>query len=145
MSNWPVLPTGSSLTSSSPCDVRLDLPARANQVVLARHIMAALAESLRFPVAMVEDVKLAVTEACTNVVRHAYTEDEGRLQVAAAAADGELVVSVMDEGHGLRPVARPPDAIGGMGLPLMAALTQDLAIEQGGTGTTVRMSFAASE
>lgn len=145
MQNWPVLPSGSPLAAASPCDVRLDLPAHAEQVVLARHVVAALAESLRFSVAKVEDVKLAVTEACTNVVRHAYADaGDGRLQVSAGTTDGELVVQVVDGGRGLHPTPCE-DAIGGLGLPLMAALTQDLAIEQGGSGTTVRMSFAATE
>src|SRR5918992_627110 len=57
-------------------DIRLTLPARPENVAVVRHVLGALAEALALPPALVDDVRLAVTEACTNVVRHAY-EGEG--------------------------------------------------------------------
>ena len=148
MSNWAAPPSRPPVAGDLPCDVRLDLPADAEQVVIARHVVAALAESLRFSQTLIEDVKLAVTEACTNVVRHAYAPcGDGRLRIAAAAKEDALEVRVIDDGSGISLGPRL-DGPGGLGLPLMAALTKDLAIERsgaGGSGTVIRMSFAATE
>src|SRR5919199_5329183 len=68
-----------SLESRMPgqrSDVRLTLPSRPENVAVIRHMLGAFAETLRLPPDLVEDMRLAVTEACTNVVRHAYREDE---------------------------------------------------------------------
>src|SRR4051812_46113194 len=100
------------------CDVHLTLPARAENVVLVRRVIGALAESMSMPQARVEDIKLAVTEACTNVVRHAYKDDPGRLDVVAVAARGGLDVVVTDDGGGIQPRAQTGGS--GLGLPLMA-------------------------
>jgi anti-sigma regulatory factor (Ser/Thr protein kinase) len=123
--------------------IRLTALARPESVVLVRRAVAALAEAQRFPPARVDDVKLAVTEACTNVVRHAYSGGEGTLEVAVIPGDGSLEVVVADRGGGLR-----PDASGGgtgLGLPLIAALANTLEIQnRPGSGTGVRMCFGAA-
>jgi serine/threonine-protein kinase RsbW len=123
------------------CDVRLTLPARAENVVLVRHVVAALAEALRLPPALIEDVKLAVTEACTNVVRHAYAGSEGPLEVRLEPEDGDaLTVVVTDHGEGMRP-GRSDDGPG-LGLPLIAALAHQLEIRrEPDNGSRVRMQF----
>ena len=56
-------------------DVRLTLPARPENVAVVRHVLGAFAEALQLPEPTIEDMRLAVTEACTNVVRHAYSTD----------------------------------------------------------------------
>jgi anti-sigma regulatory factor (Ser/Thr protein kinase) len=126
------------------CDVHLILAAIAENVVLVRHVIGALAESIALPKERVEDIKLAVTEACTNVVRHAYSTETGSLDVAAVA-DGEgLHVVVTDEGEGIR----HPQAEGGpgLGLPLMAAVAYEFEIDDSRAGgTSVRMSFPIGE
>lgn len=115
--------------------------------MLVRSVVGALATSLGFPDRCIHDVRLAVTEACTNVVRHAYPGPPaapGLLAVAATAARGALTVTVADHGTGLRP--RLDTGPGGLGLPLMAALAESVEFEDtDGKGTTVRLSFAGSE
>ncbi len=157
MENGPALIDGSSPRPSgrrfgsgepvAPCDVRLNLSADAEQVVLVRSVVGALAVALGFPDRSIHDVRLAVTEACTNVVRHAYPGPPtapGRLDVAARATSGALTVTVADQGIGLRP--RMATGPGGLGLPLMAALAESVEFEDTpGKGTTVRLSFAAAE
>ena len=59
-------------------DVKLTLPARPENVSVIRHVLGAFAEALRLPDDLVEDLRLAVTEACTNVVRHAYPPERHR-------------------------------------------------------------------
>src|SRR3954447_14316840 len=86
------------------CEIRLTLPARAENVALVRHVVGALAEAVHLSPAVVEDVKLAVTEACTNVVRHAYAGREGALEVEVEPTQDEsLTVVVTDHGRGLQP------------------------------------------
>ncbi len=111
--------------------------------MLVRHVTGALAEAIGLDPPTVEDVRLAVTEACTNVVRHAYSSGPGRLEVAAVTGDGGLVVMVADDGDGIRP--RPFGGTPGLGLPLMAAVAHEFEIQQRRRGTRVRMSFHGSE
>jgi len=88
-----------------------------------------------------DSVRLAVSEAVTNVVRHAYCDDRGLIQVMACVVHGELWVLVDDDGRGLR---APSDSPGlGLGLALIATSADGLDIfERGGGGTAVRMRFA---
>jgi anti-sigma regulatory factor (Ser/Thr protein kinase) len=125
------------------CDIRLTLPARAGNVVLVRHVVGALAEALKMPPALVEDVKLAVTEACTNVVRHAYSGREGPIEVEVEPQGDSLTVVVMDHGEGIRP---NPSAGGpGLGLPLIAALAHQLEIEhEPERGSRISMQFRSA-
>jgi anti-sigma regulatory factor (Ser/Thr protein kinase) len=110
------------------CDIRLTLPAHAENVVLVRAVVGALAEALKLPPTLIEDIRLAVTEACTNVVRHAYAGREGPLEVFVEPYDAKcLTVVVTDHGHGIRP--NPASGGPGLGLPLIAALTSQLEIE----------------
>jgi anti-sigma regulatory factor (Ser/Thr protein kinase) len=67
---------------ATPSPVRLSLPARARNVAVVRRALEAVAEELALPRRLVEDMRLAVTEACTNVVRHAYAGDEADDQSA---------------------------------------------------------------
>jgi serine/threonine-protein kinase RsbW len=127
------------MTMSS--DVRLTLPARPENVAVIRHVMGAFAEALQLPPDLVEDMRLAVTEACTNVVRHAYHDGEpGPIDVVIRPNGDELELIVSDEGAGIGP---SPDLAGpGLGLPLIAALADHVEIEHGRSrGSRLAMSF----
>ncbi|MEZ5122651.1 MAG: ATP-binding protein [Solirubrobacterales bacterium] len=107
-------------------DVQLTLPARAENVAVVRHALGGLGEALELDPQVLSDVKLAVTEACTNVVVHAYANGEGPMEVAATVEDAALRVTVRDEGIGILP---RPDSPGlGLGLPLIATLTESLEL-----------------
>ena len=89
------------------------------------------------------DVAIAVTEAATNAVVHAYIESEqlGTVRVTAAVLDGELRVTVADKGRGLLPRSDSPGL--GLGLPLIGDLATSFEIADGdGGGTELRMSFS---
>ncbi len=88
----------------------------------------------------VGDIKLAVSEAATNAVVHAYRESEGLLQVRAHVAGHELIVIVCDTGSGLAPRSDSPGL--GLGMPLMASVTSSFRIVSQGVGTEVHMAFA---
>jgi serine/threonine-protein kinase RsbW len=123
-------------------DVRLNLPARPENVAVVRHVLGAFAEALHLPVDVVEAVRLAVTEACTNVVRHAYdgAGEPGQLEIIVRPAGEVLQVIVSDHGRGIGP---SPDTAGpGLGLPLIAALVDSLEIQHAPrAGSRLAMSF----
>jgi anti-sigma regulatory factor (Ser/Thr protein kinase) len=107
-------------------DVQLTLPARAENVAVVRHALGGLGEALALHPQTLSDVKLAVTEACTNVVVHAYGDGEGSMEVAASVDGDALRVTVRDEGMGIVP---RPDSPGlGLGRPLIATLTESLEL-----------------
>jgi serine/threonine-protein kinase RsbW len=125
-------------------DIRLTVPARPENVAVVRHVLGALAEALAMPPALIDDMRLAVTEACTNVVRHAYDgERDGTIDVVVRPRGDALEVTVADEGRGLGP---SPDTAGpGLGLPLIAALADDVEIERDrGRGSRLVMRFLRS-
>jgi serine/threonine-protein kinase RsbW len=121
-------------------DFELTLPARAENVAVVRHAFGGLGDAFDVPDHALADVKLAVTEACTNVVVHAYPDGDGPMAISAGLSDTALVVVVADEGRGILP---RPDSPGlGLGLPLIATLASSLEL---GTNdrdeTEVRMTF----
>jgi anti-sigma regulatory factor (Ser/Thr protein kinase) len=85
-------------------------------------------------------VRLAVSEAATNAVVHAYRDSDGQLEVRAHVDAGDLVVVVADNGSGLAP---RPDSPGlGLGMPLMATVTSRFQVVSKDGGTEVHMAFA---
>jgi serine/threonine-protein kinase RsbW len=123
--------------------LQMTLPARPENISVVRRLLGALGETLRLDSNLLEDVRLAVTEACTNVVRHAYGEDEhGTMELVVTPSEEGVRVVVGDRGRGLGP---SPDTRGpGLGLPLIAALADTVEIERRapGTGSRVAMSFS---
>ena len=126
-------------------EVRLTMPARAEGVGVVRQALAGMADALAFDAAVVADMKMAVTEACTNVVVHAYEGEEGTLEVEMLADEATLTIVVRDWGTGIqpRPHRREAPALG-LGLPLIAALSDSFEL-RGSTnsGAEVRMTFLA--
>jgi serine/threonine-protein kinase RsbW len=121
-------------------DLELMLPARPENVAVARHAIGGFADVLEMPDQTLADVKLAVTEACTNVVVHAYPSGEGPMGLRASVDDGVLRVVVVDEGRGILPRADSPGL--GLGLPLIATLAESLELGTGANEETeVRMTF----
>lgn len=122
--------------------LELALPARAENVAIVRHAFGALGEACEVDEQTLADLRLAVTEACTNVVVHAYPDgQEGPLEVQAALAGQHLTVVVRDEGEGIGP---RPDSPGlGLGLPLIASLADTVQLGRDEEGRTeVRMGFS---
>jgi serine/threonine-protein kinase RsbW len=123
-------------------DVKLTLPARPENVSVIRHVLGAFGEALRLDDELVEDLRLAVTEACTNVVRHAYPPDQtGPVEISIQPLEEHVSVIVSDHGRG---IGTSSDTTGpGLGLPLIAAIADvvDLQPVQGG-GSRVAMTFS---
>src|SRR3954468_7630410 len=123
-------------------DVKLTLPARPENVSVIRHVLGAFAEALRLPDDLVEDLRLAVTEACTNVVRHAYpAERPGTVEISIVPTEDQVSVVVADSGRG---IGSSSDTTGpGLGLPLIAAIADEVELlPVPGGGSRVAMTFA---
>ena len=127
--------------SSPPAsDVRLSLPARPENVAVVRHVIGAFGDVLDLSERMLADIRLAVTEACTNVVRHAYDEDGGRMDIEIHPCSDRLEIVVADTGRGIAPST---DRLGpGLGLPMIAHLADSVEIDRTvHAGSRVAMSF----
>jgi serine/threonine-protein kinase RsbW len=123
-------------------EVTLALPARPENVAVVRQALAGVADALEIEVALAADMKIAVTEACTNAVLHAYDDMDGPLEVRMRRLDGQLAVAVRDRGPGFKPLpAERDESPLGFGLALIASLADAFAIRGGTHGTEVEMSF----
>lgn len=127
--------------------VRLSFPAKSDYLLLARLVLSGLARDVQIDDELLADLKLAVTEACGNAVRHAYPGGEGDVSVSFVVDGAALVVIVEDQGAGIQDEARASDESdrpleGGMGMSIMRAIVDDLAIGPGadGRGTVVQMT-----
>jgi serine/threonine-protein kinase RsbW len=125
------------------------MPAAPVNVAVIRQVLAGLADDLAVDAAQGADMKIAVTEACTNVVVHAYPDGRGPLETTMTVLPGSLVVSVRDRGTEFKPtlgLATKPESRGdaalGFGLSLIAALSDEFAIRAGASGTEIQMLFA---
>jgi serine/threonine-protein kinase RsbW len=109
-------------------------------VARARQELGEFASSAGLAEARADAVRLAVSEAVTNVVRHAYAEGGGAVHVEATIEDAALWVLVSDEGHGMEVPTRSPGL--GVGLSLISMVTDRVAISgRPDGGTELRMAF----
>jgi serine/threonine-protein kinase RsbW len=129
-----------SVTDDKPKGLQMTLPAKAENVAVVRHALAGLAEEIGMDEPGLADLKTVVTEACMNVVVHAYDGGPGPLTVEARPDEEGLTVTVRDEGVGIQPQADVERDSLRLGLSLIAALSTSFAISGGvGVGTEVKM------
>lgn len=117
-------------------------PAVADSVPRAREALSTFAQAAGASGDQLDSIRLAVSEAATNVVVHAYDEDHaGRIQLDAELSAGELWVLISDDGLGMRPQRQSPGL--GFGLSLISQVCDDFEIaERSSGGLEVRMRFA---
>ena len=107
----------------------------------ARRSVTALALSAGATSEQVDAIRLAASEALTNVIVHAYGDRTGEIHLTAAAAGGEFWILVADDGEGLRPGGASSGL--GLGLTLIADACDEFTIVKRSTGgTELRMRFA---
>jgi anti-sigma regulatory factor (Ser/Thr protein kinase) len=115
------------------------IPGTPLGVGMLRREMTGLAKDCGMDAEGIADVRLAVTEAATNAVIHAYAKAEGELTVSAAMQEGELVIVIGDTGPGL--IARRDSPGLGVGLSVIASLAERLKIVSHPGGTQIHMAF----
>lgn len=106
---------------------------------MIRHELDRVLDSLGIALEQAADIRLALTEACTNAVQHAYPDAHGEMVITFEASAQTLIVSVADAGHGIDGPAGQPGL--GVGLPLIDALADVVATSNLRPGTSVRMTF----
>lgn len=121
--------------------IGLELDSQPESVALVRSALAALGEAADLDEALVMNLKTAVSEACNNVVVHAYGDRHGRMLVTIELRPETLDVNVRDHGGGIHRLAAGDNRMG-LGFGLMAALaTRTEFSSPPDGGTEVRMSF----
>jgi serine/threonine-protein kinase RsbW len=113
--------------------IRLRIPAKAEYVALSRLALTGLAEIASMPDEMLADLKLALTEAVSNSVRHAYANGDGWVEIAYALSRTSLEVEVLDDGPGFdpeRPALGDEELIeGGLGIAIIQTIVDELEIQ----------------
>ena len=126
-------------SSQDRAELELELPSEPTSVRVARHAVAAVARRIGAPEA---DVKLAVSEAVSNSVTHAFRDREpGTIMVTARVDRGKLLVTIADDGSGMRPNLESKGL--GLGISLITKLAGDVRFDSSDDGLVVSMSFAA--
>ena len=124
----------------------LSFPAQAEYLVLCRLAVASLAGLAPLDDELVDDLKLAVTEACTNTIQHAYRDrDPGRVELRYEVDEGLVRITIEDSG-----VGRGDEVVselreereGGMGLAIIRSLVDELELDAGSDGRGTRVTLA---
>jgi len=127
--------------------VRLTIPAKPEYITLSRLALTGLARVRPFPVGTLADLKLALTEACSNSVRHAYSGGEGRVEISFEISEDRLVVEVVDDGAGFDPGTAENGhldgelAEGGLGIAIIRSIADEVEIGSHPRGRGSRLRF----
>jgi serine/threonine-protein kinase RsbW len=131
--------------------VRLTIPARAEYITLCRLALTGIARVRSLSDELLADLKLALTEAASNSVRHAYGEDRaGVVEISYELLPDRLVIEVIDEGAGFDPAEAEgaPEELseGGLGIAIIRAIADEVEIgrQPGGKGSRLRFEKALS-
>jgi serine/threonine-protein kinase RsbW len=135
--------------TGDPVTVRLTIPARAEYITLCRLALTGIARLRQMSDELLADLKLALTEAASNSVRHAYGDaDVGVVEISYELFPDRLVIEVVDEGEGFDPVAAEGNADelseGGLGIAIIRAIADEVEIgaQPGGKGSRLRFAKA---
>ena len=126
--------------------VRLTIPAKPEYITLGRLALTGLSRLRPLADETLADLKLALTEACSNSVRHAYDGAEGLVEISFELYADRLVIEVADNGEGFDPAqAAAGDgelAEGGLGIAIIRSIADELEIGPGEGGRGSRLRFA---
>ena len=115
--------------------VRLRIPAKPEYIALARLALTGLAQTRELDSETVGDLKLALTEAVSNSVRHAYgTQGEGQVDIRYELRSDRISVDVLDDGAGFDPLEAPEfdgDELseGGLGIAIIRTVADGVEID----------------
>ncbi len=125
--------------------VRLTIPAKPEYITLGRLALAGLARLRPLSEEAVADLKLALTEACSNSVRHAYPRGEGTVEILYELHADMVVIEVADHGEGFLLDERAENgedlSEGGLGIAIIRAVTDDVQVSERESGPGARLRF----
>jgi serine/threonine-protein kinase RsbW len=129
--------------------VRLRIPARAEYITLCRLALTGIGRFRELSDELLADLKLALTEAASNSVRHAYGDtDPGFVEISYELFPDRLVIKVTDEGEGFDPataeVIGDELSEGGLGIAIIRAIADavEIGARPGGKGSCLRFEKA---
>jgi len=124
-------------------ELRATFPGTAPGVGQLRRAVADVAERFGLSAEVADAARLAASEAASNAVVHAYRDRRGDLHLRASVEEGELRLVIADDGNGLAP---RPDSPGlGLGLPIIAQVSERFEIVSGPDGTEIHLAFPAAQ
>jgi serine/threonine-protein kinase RsbW len=130
---------------TSEAAVRLTIPAKPEYITLCRLALTGLSRVRELPQETLGDLKLALTEACSNSVRHAYPGGGGVVEIVYDLRPDRLVVEVVDDGEGFElgePVGGLEDLTeGGLGLAIIRSIADELELGSRENGRGSRLRF----
>ena len=127
--------------------VRLTIPAKPEYITLSRLALAGLSRVRAFSEETLADLKLALTEACSNSVRHAYGYGDGHVDISFELRDDRLIVEVSDDGTGFELEDGSGDGVGdeltegGLGIAIIRSIADEVEISGGPDGRGSRLRF----
>jgi serine/threonine-protein kinase RsbW len=127
--------------------VRLTIPAKPEYITLSRLALAGLSRVRAFSEETLADLKLALTEACSNSVRHAYGDGDGHVDISFELLDDRLIVEVADDGTGFELEDGSGDGVGdeltegGLGIAIIRSIADEVEISGGPDGRGSRLRF----
>jgi serine/threonine-protein kinase RsbW len=125
--------------------VRLTIPAKAEFISLGRLALTGLSHVRDLSDETLADLKLALTEACTNSVRHAYPDDGGAVEILYELEPDRLVIEVADDGPGFdyhAPAGAEQDLVeGGLGIAIIQAISDEFELRERIDGQGARLRF----
>jgi len=125
-------------SSQPPGALQIEIPATADRLIFVRRRLSAWLRPFGLHESTAHDIVLAVDEACTNSIEHAYSGDAGTIRIDAEPANDQIKVKVADSGVWREPAEK---RYRGRGLRIMEALSERLDLFTSDSGTTVQMSF----
>ena len=132
--------------AAKPAILRLAMPARPEYLVLGRLVLTGISRAHPIEPDALSDLKLALTEACSNSMRHGYATSAGIVDVRYELGEGYIAVEVSDDGPGFNEPASSPDGIegldeGGLGLAIIRAMSDAVELGRRADGTGSRLRF----
>ena len=127
--------------------VQLTIPAKPEYITLSRLALSGLSRIRPLSEDTLADLKLALTEACSNSVRHAYDNGEGHVDIRFELRDDRLIVEVEDDGAGFEPHSADQAAVGdelsegGLGIAIIRSIADEVEFGDGPGGRGSRLRF----
>jgi serine/threonine-protein kinase RsbW len=132
-------------TDAGVREVHLTIPAKPEYITLCRLALTGISRLRPISDETLGDLKLALTEACSNSVRHAYDDGDGCVEIVYRLHPDRLEVVVADNGEGFDPSAAESEgdelAEGGLGIAIIRSIADDLEFAAGQSGRGSRLRF----
>ncbi len=127
--------------------VRLTIPAKAEYITLSRLALTGLAAVRPLSDETLADLKLALTEACSNSVRHAYGDGvHGHVEILYELSPSRIAIEVVDDGEGFDPEldgdAGGELSEGGLGIAIIRAIADEFELRSRAGVRGSRLRFA---